>query len=89
MSGMPSTDEDLKSLYQEPSRGALLKEYDYLDQYHQQFVELSPFLVLASSLPGGPADASPRGGPPAPNYELSMAQNAACNDSFLGFASLP
>jgi uncharacterized protein len=56
--------EQLETCYGEPSKGALLKEFDYLDLYHSQFIGLSPFLVMASSLPGGPADASPRGGAP-------------------------
>lgn len=52
----------LDALYGEPSARALLKEIDHISAEYQVFVEKSPFVILASSGPGG-LDCSPRGDP--------------------------
>jgi PPOX class probable FMN-dependent enzyme len=58
------TDEpDLRSRYRPQSDLVHRKEIDHIDAGARQFIERSPFVVLATSGPGG-CDASPRGGPP-------------------------
>ena len=54
---------DLRRLYAEPGERALRKQLTRLDPHCRRFIELSPFLVIAS---GGATDmdASPRGGEP-------------------------
>jgi PPOX class probable FMN-dependent enzyme len=54
--------EQLDALYGEPSERALIKEIDHISAEYQVFVEKSPFVILASSGPGG-LDCSPRGDP--------------------------
>lgn len=54
----------LRTLYGEPSRLSLLKELDRLDHNCRRFIELSPFLCLATSGADGRADNSPRGDAP-------------------------
>ena len=55
--------EDLRSLYGEPSELALSKSIDRLDRHCRRFIELSPFVVLASAGADGRVDCSPRGDP--------------------------
>ncbi len=55
--------EDLRSLYGEPSELALRKSLDRLDRHCRRFIELSPFVVLASAGADGRVDCSPRGDP--------------------------
>jgi hypothetical protein len=54
----------LRALYGEPGRLALLKELDHLDANCRRFVELSPFVCLATFGADGRADNSPRGDAP-------------------------
>lgn len=54
--------EELDRLYGEPVPAAIVKELDYLSDDHRRFVEVSPFVVLATSGPEG-LDCSPRGDP--------------------------
>ena len=58
------TAEDLRSRYGEPSANAVRKSLDRLDRHCRRFIELSPFVVLATSGADGRADCSPRGDPP-------------------------
>jgi PPOX class probable FMN-dependent enzyme len=54
----------LRQLY-DPARGrAVTKEMPRLDRHCRRFIELSPFVVVASGAAGGHYDASPRGGEP-------------------------
>jgi PPOX class probable FMN-dependent enzyme len=55
---------ELRERYREPGERALRKQLDRLDGHCRRFVELSPFLVLATTGPDGLADATPRGGDP-------------------------
>ena len=55
------TVEELRSSYGEPSERAARKSLDRLDRHCRRFIELSPFVVLASSGVDGRADCSPRG----------------------------
>ena len=63
-SSMIHTLDALRTLYAEPRERALKKQLGALDAHAQRFIELSPFVVLASSGSGGALNASPRGGAP-------------------------
>lgn len=54
----------LRALYPPAKERSVKKQLAALDRHCLRFVELSPFVVLASSGPGGQCDASPRGGEP-------------------------
>ena len=56
--------DQLRQLYGAASERATLKEMRSLDRHAQQFIALSPFVVLASANATGQMDASPRGGAP-------------------------
>ena len=55
---------ELRSLLGEPSDLVRAKVRDRLDHLTRQFVERSPFVLLATSAPDGTCDVSPRGDPP-------------------------
>ena len=57
------TAEQLRTSYGEPSERAARKSLDHLDGHCRRFIELSPFLVLASAGADGRVDCSPRGDP--------------------------
>ncbi len=54
----------LRQLYAAPRERAIRKQLSALDRHCRRFIELSPFLVLATSNANGMLDASPRGGAP-------------------------
>jgi len=54
--------EQLEALYGEPVPTAITKEVDRLVPLHQRFIEMSPFVVVATGGPTG-LDCSPRGDP--------------------------
>ncbi|MEM7043376.1 MAG: pyridoxamine 5'-phosphate oxidase family protein [Pseudomonadota bacterium] len=54
----------MRALYGEPGRLAVMKELDRLDRNSRRFIELSPFLCLATFGADGRADNSPRGDAP-------------------------
>jgi hypothetical protein len=54
----------LRALYPPAHERALAKQLGALDRHCRRFIELSPFVVLASSDGAGRLDASPRGGAP-------------------------
>jgi hypothetical protein len=56
--------EDLRRHYPAPSGRAVEKELSELDVHCRNFIELSPFFVIASAGADGTLDASPRGGEP-------------------------
>ena len=56
--------EQLTALFREPSAGARGKERASLDEAMAEFVDRSPFCLLATSDGAGSIDVSPRGGPP-------------------------
>ena len=62
----------LRALYPAPGERALRKQMSALDRHALRFVELSPFVVLATSDASGRQDASPRGG--APGFVRATAQ---------------
>jgi PPOX class probable FMN-dependent enzyme len=54
----------LRTLYVTPGERAIRKQLSSLDRHCRRFIELSPFLVLATTGETGEMDASPRGGVP-------------------------
>lgn len=54
---------ELEALYETPAETSVIKEIDHLTELHRAYVEASPFVVVATSGPGG-LDCSPRGDPP-------------------------
>ncbi|MCF6192816.1 MAG: pyridoxamine 5'-phosphate oxidase family protein [Kangiellaceae bacterium] len=56
------TIEQLESHYEEAIERALWKEIDYLSPHYQQFIEVSPFLIMVTNGEKG-IDCSPRGDP--------------------------
>lgn len=52
----------LNALYGEIPPGAIAKEIDYIHPHYRAMIEASPFMVLATSGPGG-LDCTPRGDP--------------------------
>jgi uncharacterized protein len=61
---MIETLQDLRRIYPEPKPRALAKQLDRLDVHCRRFIEVAPFLVLATVGKDGRVDASPRGGAP-------------------------
>lgn len=57
-----TTVAELEALYDAPAATSLAKEIDHLTDLHRAYIEASPFLVVATSGPGG-LDCSPRGDP--------------------------
>jgi len=62
MSYTITTEEQLASLFGTVGEAALVKETSYLHPIYQQWINSSPFAILATVGPGGPA-VSPRGDP--------------------------
>ena len=58
------SEAELGRLLGEPSDLVRAKVADGLDELTRQFVERSPFVLLATSAPDGTCDVSPRGDPP-------------------------
>jgi PPOX class probable FMN-dependent enzyme len=54
----------LRQLYPPPGGRAVKKRISLLEKHSKRFIELSPFLVIASTSRAGHMDASPRGGEP-------------------------
>jgi PPOX class probable FMN-dependent enzyme len=54
---------DLEALYDVPVPTSITKEVDHLTDLHCAYIGASPFVVVATSGPGG-LDCSPRGDPP-------------------------
>jgi PPOX class probable FMN-dependent enzyme len=64
MSESLKSEAALRSVYREPSDGAVKKVLTSIDPHSRRFIELSPFLCIGTSRPAGLADVSPRGGEP-------------------------
>lgn len=54
----------LDTLYNPPHKLTVAKDIGVIDKHGRRFIELSPFLALASVGPSGSVDVSPRGGGP-------------------------
>lgn len=57
-----TTQEELDAIYGAPVPAAKIKEIDYISDHYRQFIEASPFMILATCGPEG-LDCSPRGDP--------------------------
>lgn len=57
-----TSESELDALYGAPVPAAVLKEIDHISPQYRAFIEKAPFVVLATSGPGG-LDCSPRGDP--------------------------
>ena len=55
--------EQLESIYGEPSPRSLVKEIDRISDHYRAFIEMAPFVTVATCGPEG-LDCSPRGDPP-------------------------
>jgi PPOX class probable FMN-dependent enzyme len=61
-----TTIEQLEAIYQLPAATmpAMVKELDHISDHYRRFIEVSPFVVLATAGPNGEGlDCSPRGDP--------------------------
>lgn len=58
-----TTLDELEALYDTPVQTALIKEIDHISDHYRAFIEKAPFVVVATSGPGG-LDCSPKGDPP-------------------------
>lgn len=78
------TVERLRTLYRLPKERALNKQLSALDEHCRRFIQLSPFVVVASSSPTQTMDASPRGGAPgfvkSPNERTLVIPDAPGNN---------
>lgn len=63
MNGYIESLEELRRLYPQPGERTVKKQLSRLDRHCRRFIELSPFVVLATGT-GASFDASPRGGAP-------------------------
>lgn len=54
----------LREILPAPGQVSVLKVIDHIDQHARSFLQLSPFLVMATAGEGGSCDSSPRGGKP-------------------------
>ncbi|HKA45329.1 MAG TPA: pyridoxamine 5'-phosphate oxidase family protein [Burkholderiales bacterium] len=57
-----TTIEELEAMYATPAGPSLAKEIDHISEHYRAFIEKAPFVVVATSGPGG-LDCSPRGDP--------------------------
>lgn len=62
--GRVETLDQLTSLFRDPGGRAVDKQLDHITDGMAAFIDLAPFLVLATADGRGSVDASPRGGPP-------------------------
>ena len=63
MSDVVTSEAQLDALYGQPAGPAVFKEIDHISEHYRRFIELSPFVVLATAGPEG-LDCTPRGDPP-------------------------
>ncbi|MDX6479920.1 MAG: uncharacterized protein QOG85_430 [Gaiellaceae bacterium] len=54
----------LREVLGEPTELVKSKIVDYIHSFNRRFIELSPFVVIATGRPDGGLDVSPRGDPP-------------------------
>ena len=82
----------LRALYPEPRERAVKKQIGALDRHARRFIELSPFVVLASCGAGGAMDASPRGGMPGfvktPDAHTLLLPDAPGNNRLDSFSNI-
>jgi len=57
-----TSEAELEALYGKPAGPAVIKEIPYISEHYRRFIEVSPFVVLATAGPEG-LDCTPRGDP--------------------------
>ena len=62
MSHLITTEAELDAIYGQPAGAAVFKEIAHISDHYRQFIEASPFVVVATSGPEG-LDCTPRGDP--------------------------
>src|SRR5215468_12552394 len=62
VSTVVTSEAELEALYGQPAGAAVIKEIDHISEHYRRFIEISPFLILATSGPEG-LDCTPRGDP--------------------------
>lgn len=62
MSNLVTSEAQLEALYGQPAGAAVIKEIDHISGHYRRFIEVSPFVILATSGPEG-LDCTPRGDP--------------------------
>jgi uncharacterized protein len=60
-----TTEAELRAIIGSPTEVVVSKITDRLNGLTRQFIERSPFVCVATKMPGGGIDVSPRGDPPA------------------------
>lgn len=87
-----SSIEALRALYAPPRERAVRKELAALDRHCIRYIELSPFVVLATSGADGTVDASPRGGRPGfvqvPDEKTLLIPDAPGNNRLDSFQNI-
>jgi PPOX class probable FMN-dependent enzyme len=87
-----STTEALRALYPQPRERAVKKQVNALDVHARRFIELSPFVVLATCGSRGAMDASPRGGAPGfvktPDAHTLLLPDAPGNNRLDSFSNI-
>src|SRR5437660_6286641 len=63
VSDIVTSEAELEALYGQPARPAVFKEIDHISEHYRRFIDLSPFVVLATAGPEG-LDCTPLGDPP-------------------------
>ncbi|MCX5497437.1 pyridoxamine 5'-phosphate oxidase family protein [Kaistia dalseonensis] len=56
--------QSLRAIYGEPMGRSVAKQLDHIDKHCRRFIELSPFLIIATQGVDGYGDATPRGDHP-------------------------
>jgi PPOX class probable FMN-dependent enzyme len=59
-----TSEEELRALHAPPKPRTRKKQLDRLDRHCRRFIELAPFVVMATADAAGRLDATPRGGDP-------------------------
>jgi PPOX class probable FMN-dependent enzyme len=57
-----TSEAELEALYGKPAGPAVIKEIGHISEHYRRFIEVSPFVVLATAGPEG-LDCTPRGDP--------------------------
>jgi PPOX class probable FMN-dependent enzyme len=62
VSHIVTSEAELEAIYGKPAGAAVIKEIPFISDHYRRFIEVSPFVVLATSGPEG-LDCTPRGDP--------------------------
>lgn len=62
MSHLVTSEAQLEALYGLPAGAAVIKEIDHISDHYRAFIEVSPFVIMATVGPDG-LDCTPRGDP--------------------------